>query len=126
MAPTGTKIRVLLADDHATTRRGLAALLAEEPDFEVVGHATDGHEAVELARELQPDVVVMDVNMPHLDGLGATRIITTELTVAVIGLSLHEEEYISTAMRSAGARACLAKSGPPEDLIAAIRKVRDE
>lgn len=116
------KIRVLLADDHPVMRQGLARLLQEEPDIEVVGEASDGHVAVALARQLQPDVVVMDVSMPHANGFDATRLIVAECPgVRVIGLSMHEEADMAAAMRQAGAAAYLTKGGPIEDLVAAIR-----
>jgi DNA-binding NarL/FixJ family response regulator len=118
----GERIRILLADDHQILREGLASLLSEEPDMEIVGEAGDGHEAIELARLTRPDVVLMDVTMPRLDGIQATRQITAEMSgVAVIGLSMHEEEDMALAMRSAGAVAYLSKGGPSEALIAAIR-----
>jgi DNA-binding NarL/FixJ family response regulator/signal transduction histidine kinase len=119
----GPRIRVLLADDHAVMREGMACLLREQPDIEIVGQASDGQEAVDLARQLKPDVVIMDVAMPHLDGLAATRLIMGEMPqVRVIGLSLHEAADMADAMRAAGAAAYLSKAGPADDLLAAIRK----
>lgn len=116
------RIRVLLADDHQILREGLASLLADEPDMEVVGEAGDGQEAIELARSTAPDVILMDVTMPGVDGIQATRQITSEISnVRVIGLSMHEEEDMAKAMRAAGASAYLSKGGPSEALIAAIR-----
>ncbi len=116
------KIRVLLADDHQILRQGLASLLSEEPDMEVVGEAGDGQEAIDLARTIQPDVVLMDVTMPRLDGIQATRLITSELSgISVIGLSMHEEDDMALAMRAAGAIAYLSKGGPSDALIATIR-----
>jgi signal transduction histidine kinase len=118
----GRKIRVLLADDHAVMRQGLAALLQEERDIEVIGQAADGWEALELARLLKPDVVIMDVTMPRLGGLDATRLISAEMPeVRVVGLSLHDAADMAKAMHEAGARTYLSKSDPVEDLIAAIR-----
>lgn len=116
-------IRVLLADDHKILREGLAGLLAEELDIEVIAEAADGQEAVELARRLRPDVVVMDITMPRLSGIEATRRIREELDgVSVIGLSIHEERDMSAAMHEAGACAYLNKAGPSEVLISAIRE----
>jgi len=118
----GRKIRVLVADDHEMMREGLAVLLRREPDIELVGGAFDGEVAVELARELRPDVVVMDVTMPRVNGIEATRRIVAELAgVSVIGLSMHEEADMAAAMREAGASGYLTKDGPPDALVAAIR-----
>jgi two-component system, NarL family, response regulator NreC len=118
----GQKLRVLLADDHAVMRDGLARLLQTQPDMEAVGQASDGIQAVEMALHLRPDVVVMDVNMPQLNGMEATYQILSQLpTVRVIGLSMYEEGDVAGAMRQAGAAAYLAKTSPPEALLAAIR-----
>ena len=119
---TGRKIRVLLADDHAVLRQGLAAILADQADIELVGQASDGVMAVDMARQLRPDVIIMDVTMPRLDGVEATRKIAGEMPeVRVIGLSLHEAADMAASMQEAGARAYLNKGGPAEELIAAIR-----
>jgi signal transduction histidine kinase len=118
----GRRIRVLLADDHHVMRQGLAMLLKEHRDIEVVGQASDGQMAVDLARQLCPDIIIMDVTMPRLTGVEATQIITAEMPeVRVIGLSLHDEADMGVAMRRAGAAAYLCKGGPAEDLVAAIR-----
>ncbi len=117
--------RVLLADDHQIVREGLMGLIQEQPDIAVIGEACDGQMAVEMARELKPDVVIMDVSMPQLNGIEATRRILAELpSVRVIGLSMHERETMAAAMRAAGAAAYLPKGGPSEPLIAAIRGAR--
>jgi len=118
------KIRVLLADDHKILRQGLAGLLMEEPDIEVVGEAGNGLEAVALAMQTQPDVVLMDVTLPEVDGIQATKRIIAELPqVRVIGLSMHEEKDLAAAMRAAGAVAYLSKGGSSNLLIATIRNV---
>jgi CheY-like chemotaxis protein len=116
------RIRVLLADDHEIVREGLASLLLEEPDMEIVGEAKDGVEAVELAATMHPDVILMDVTMPRLDGIEATRQIKARLPeVHVIGLSMHEEEDLARAMRQAGAAAYMSKNGCSDALVTAIR-----
>jgi PAS domain S-box-containing protein len=115
-------IRVLLADDHELLREGLVSILRDQPDMEVVGEACDGEGAVDLALKMRPDVVVLDVTMPLLSGIEATRRIKrTHPDTRIIGLSMHEQADIATAMREAGAVAYLAKDGPVEDLIEAIR-----
>jgi PAS domain S-box-containing protein len=121
--PSGVKqTRIVLADDHILMRQGLAGLLRLEPDFEVAGEASDGEAAVGLVRELRPDVVLMDVSMPGMDGIEATRIIHEEQPkVRVIGLSMFDANEKASAMREAGAVYYLAKSGPSEALIEAIR-----
>lgn len=123
--PQPQHIRVLLADDHAALRQGLIELLAGEPDIEVVGQATDGQEAVDLARRMQPDLVVMDVSMPKLTGIEATKLISRELPhTRVIGLSMHEKHEVATSMLEAGATAYLPKDAPMQLLVSAIRGER--
>jgi PAS domain S-box-containing protein len=125
LARTGGKLRVLLADDHPVLREGLVRLLREQPDIEVVGEAGDGEAAVRLARQLQPDVLVVDVSMPHVDGLEATRQLSAEQpALRIVALSMHEDDETERAMRDAGAAEYLVKSGPPERLVAAIRAFR--
>jgi signal transduction histidine kinase/ActR/RegA family two-component response regulator len=116
-------VHVLVVDDHRVMREGLKQLLTAEPDLVVVGEAADGQQAVELTRQLWPDVVIMDISMPTLNGIEATRVISAEYpTVRVIGLSMFEAAEQETAMREAGAVAFLSKSGPVEVLLAAIRE----
>ena len=123
----GTKIRVLVVDDHKAVREGLAGLLQSEPDIEVVGEAADGPQAIALAAELAPDVITMDVTMPGMSGIEATRIIVSRMPQAkVIGLSMHVDDSIATAMRKSGAVGYLTKDGPPEALLEAIRTCRSE
>ena len=121
-AGDGRELRILLADDHKIMRDGVAAILRKQPGMEVVAEAFDGEMAVELARHHRPDVVVMDVTMPALNGIEATRRITAELpSVRVVGLSMHDDEKMSAAMHDAGAVAYVTKGGPSDVLIAAIR-----
>jgi two-component system, NarL family, response regulator NreC len=118
------KIRILLADDHAILRRGLRALLERESDLEVVGEAADGRETVKMAEELSPDVVVLDVTMPNLNGIEAARQICGQgKPTAVLVLSMHSDEgYVLRALR-AGARGYLLKEAVESELILGIRAV---
>jgi len=121
-APKETPLRVLLADDHKVVREGLAALLNEQGDIEVVGQATNGQEAVDLAHALQPDVVVMDVAMPLMEGDEAVRQIKHDMPrTRVVGLSMHEEAGVVDKMRRAGVERYMLKTAPSEELLAAIR-----
>lgn len=121
----GRPTRVLLAEDHEVVREGLTRLLGFESDIEVVGEAADGAEAVALAAALKPDVILMDINMPRLNGIEATRIIHRQQPdVCVIGLSMFDDDLHAREMLNAGAVAYLSKSGPPSELIAAIGDAR--
>jgi CheY-like chemotaxis protein len=118
----GDIIRVMLADDHAVMREGLARLLSQEPGIEIVGEARDGQEAVELANKIQPDLILMDIGMPRLNGIDATRAIHAKNPdIRVIGLSMYEEGELSEDMRTAKAVAYVTKSAPKGDLFSAIR-----
>ncbi|MTE12328.1 response regulator transcription factor [Nocardia aurantiaca] len=121
-------IRVVIADDQALVRAGFAALLGAQEDVEVVGEADTGEQALELARALVPDVVLMDIRMPVLDGLAATRAIAADPALAavkVVVLTTFElDEYVFEAMRS-GATGFLVKHTEPADLIKAVRVVAD-
>ncbi|HXK60870.1 MAG TPA: PAS domain S-box protein [Acidobacteriota bacterium] len=117
------RIRVLLADDQEILREGLGGLLRDHPEFEVVGEAADGEQALQLARTLRPDVVVMDASMPRMNGIESTRVINRELPdVRVIGLSMYSEEEMGGAMLEAGAVAYLSKACPVDQLVAEIRR----
>jgi PAS domain S-box-containing protein len=116
-------VRVLLADDHAMLRQGLRSVLDAYADVEIVGEASDGEQAVLLAQSLQPEVVVMDVNMPGVDGIEATRRLRQEQpTIAVVGLSVHNNPQIERAMRDAGAAGFLTKDSAVEQLYVAIQE----
>ncbi len=117
-------IRVLLADDHAIVREGLRALLTREPDLEVVAEAADGHEALRRARETKPDVAAMDLSMPLLNGLEASRqMIDWERGPRPILLTMHaEDQYVLEAMRI-GIRGYVLKTQAGADLVQAIREV---
>ena len=118
----GVKTRIIVVDDHPLLRQALKSVLMKQQDFEVVAEAGDGVEAVNLVTELVPDVVIMDISMPGMNGIQATRIIHSELPeIRIIGLSMFQEGEQARAMRDAGAVAYLTKSGPSEDVIAAIR-----
>jgi DNA-binding NarL/FixJ family response regulator len=117
------KTRILLVDDHTLVRMGLRNLLASQPDIEVVGEAGDGQQGVEAAARLKPDVVLMDVAMPRMNGIQATqRIVAHDPHVKVIGLSMHNEEEIGAGMRKAGAVTYLQKDCGLEPLLRAIRE----
>ncbi len=117
-------IAVLLADDHKIMRDGLRLLIEREPDMEVVGEAADGRRTVQLVRELSPDVVIMDVTMPHLNGLEATRQIVAEAPkVKVIALSMHSDRRFVAGMLRAGGSGYLLKDCAFEELVRAIRTV---
>lgn len=117
-------IRIVLADDHEVMRTGLRLVLERQKDFQVVGEASDGREAVALAQQERPEVVVMDIGMPNLNGIEAARQVTASVPDAgVVILSMHSDEaYVLRALK-AGARGYLLKESPEADLIAAIRAV---
>ena len=117
-------ISILLADDHQVVREGLRALLDAEEDFRVVGEAADGRTTVQMAEEMQPDILVLDLIMPALGGLEATRQIARACpNTKIIVLSMHSDEaYVLEALKN-GARSYVLKSSPGEELIRAIRKV---
>ena len=120
----GKKITVIIADDHAILRQGTAALLRQESDLHIVGEASTGEEAVDLAHLHKPDVIIMDVRMPVLSGVEATRQISRELPgVRVIVLTAHnDDQYVFSAVE-AGASGYLLKTAPVTELIDAIRQV---
>ena len=116
--------RVLLADDHKILRQGLQTLLQNEPDIEVVGQADNGRDAIELAKELQPDVVIMDVAMPDVSGIEATReLLNAVPTSKVVALSMHSDQRFVAGMLAAGASGYLLKDAAFEELALSIRTV---
>jgi two-component system response regulator NreC len=119
-------IRILLADDHTVMRSGLRLLLERQPNLQVVGEAADGHEAVTLAAAVKPDVVVMDIAMPHLNGVEAARQIAMQNPqIAIAILSMHSDESYVIRSLKAGARAYLLKDSAEADLIEAIHAIME-
>ena len=119
-------MRILIADDHAGMRQNLVRMFEDVPEMQVVAEAVDGCVAVELARELTPDVVIMDVEMPRLDGIDATRQIVTECPgIRIVGLSTHRSNAYVKAMLAAGASAYVLKDDMLGDLIEAVEAVTD-
>lgn len=114
--------RIILADDHRILREGLVAMLRREPDLDVVGEAADGLEAVRLAKELQPDIVITDISMPGLNGIEAIRLILAHVPgVRALCLSVHEETRLVAAVMDAGASGYLLKECAYEELLRAVR-----
>jgi len=121
--PQGSPIRILLAEDHTIVRQGLRTLLEEYPNLAVVGEASNGEEAVFMAGKLQPAIVLMDITMPKMDGITATRLIKTNFPhIAVIGLTVNPYRYNIDAMHKAGASEVLSKENAVGDLFAAIQR----
>jgi two-component system response regulator NreC len=117
-------VKVVLADDHRIVREGLKAILASEPDFEIAGEASNGRETVTLARKIEPDVIVMDVSMPDLNGIDATqRIMDMGLGCRILALSGHAEEQFVKGMLQAGAVGYLLKECAGEELTLALHTV---
>lgn len=116
-------LRVLVVDDHALMRNGFTLMLSAEDDIEVVGEAADGAAAIERARELRPDVVLMDVQMPVLDGIAATReIVAAELAKVLVLTTFDRDDYLFAAL-AAGSSGFLLKNSDPDDVVAAVRTV---
>jgi DNA-binding NarL/FixJ family response regulator len=117
----GNSMRIVIADDEGILRQGLSALIREQPDMEVVGEAQDGWQAVALAKELKPDAVVMDIGMPNLNGVDATRQILAENpNIKVVALSMHPDRHYVTEILKAGALAYVLKSYFVDELIKAL------
>ncbi|HLC29367.1 MAG TPA: response regulator transcription factor, partial [Dehalococcoidia bacterium] len=123
-APEDARVRVLIAEDHALVRDGIRELLERQSDIEVVGEAADGEEAVQLARQLQPDIVLMDISMPRLNGVEATRIIKQSSPhIAVLVLSAYDDDAYVFAVFEAGAAGYLLKSAKSIEVVDAVRAV---
>lgn len=117
-----SKIRILIADDHSIVREGVRMILDGQEDFEVVGEASTGRQALEEARRLRPDVVVMDISMPDMTGIEATAKIRAELPqTQVMGLTMHEDESYVFELLKAGAAGYVLKRAAAEDLVTAVR-----
>jgi len=119
-------IRIVVADDHQIIRQGLRMLFDSEADMELVGEAENGEQAVQLAGELDPDIVVMDIGMPVMDGFAATRQLQAEHPeIKVVALSMHDDRAFLEGMKAAGAEGYVLKDAAFEDLTAAIRQILD-
>jgi two-component system response regulator NreC len=117
-----SKISILIADDHSIVREGVRMILDGQEDFEVVGEASTGRQALEEARRLKPDVVVMDISMPDMNGIEATKKIRGELPdTQVMGLTMHEDESYVFELLKAGAAGYVLKRAAAEDLVSAVR-----
>ena len=120
------KLKVLLVDDHALVRRGFRRMLEDEPSFQVVGEASDGLEAVQLAEQLRPEVIVMDCALPQINGIEASRrILTKQPGTAILMLSMHSEDTLVRQALEAGAKGYVLKNAMNLDLVSAIKKVAE-
>ena len=117
------KIKLLIADDHAILRQGLRRILEAEPDMSVIGEAGTGVDAVKRARQLKPDVVIMDISMPEQDGIESMRQIVKTLSSRVLILTVHTEHHVISEAVSAGASGYLAKDSLDHELVSAVRTV---
>ena len=120
------KVRILIADDHGIVRKGLRLQLEQHEEFQVVGEASDGREAVRLAEELSPDVIIMDIAMPNLNGIQATtQLVKKNPSLGVIMLSMHSDESYLTRTLTAGAKGYLLKDSADRDLYRAVQSVSE-
>jgi DNA-binding NarL/FixJ family response regulator len=116
--------KILVADDHEVVRQGIRAILQTRPEWEICGEATDGREAIRLAQQLQPDVIIMDITMPHLSGLEASQeIAKLQLPSRVLIFTMHESKSLAPSVRRAGAHGYVVKSRAARDLIAALDRL---
>lgn len=117
-----SKINLLLVDDHEIVRTGLRMLLDSQPDIEIIGEASSGRQAIELAQSLNPDVIIMDLTLPDISGIETTRLIkSTQPAIEIVALTIHEDEQHFFEMLKAGASGYVPKRAAPEDLLTAIR-----
>ncbi|MBS0630787.1 MAG: response regulator transcription factor [Verrucomicrobia bacterium] len=124
MSEPDRKLRILLVDDHPLVREGVRACLTRVPHLEIVGEAGDGVEALAMVRQLAPDVVLMDVNMPRMNGLEATARLRVEAPkVRVLALTIHDRAEYTMQLMHSGASGCVTKDAPPAELIHAIEAV---
>src|SRR5438876_2881589 len=120
-------LRIMVADDHEVVRKGLVSLLQAQPEWQVCGEAGDGREAVEKAIQLKPDILILDIGMPSLNGLEATRqILKTTPNARVLILTLHDSDQVVREVLNAGARGFLLKSDAARDLVAAVDALRHD
>jgi DNA-binding NarL/FixJ family response regulator len=127
MVNSSIPIRLLVADDHEIFRDGLKMMLRKQPNFEVVGEAANGEELIQLSKELNPDIVITDIQMPKMDGIEATRHLSRQQPgIGIIALSMFGEENLIVDMLEAGAKGYLLKNAHKEEIIDAIKTVFDE
>ncbi len=124
-APTVGKVRVLLVDDHTVVRQGLRRLLETDHQIEIVGEAGDGRTAIEMSRRLRPNVVIMDIVLPEMNGVEATRQIASQGTVSVLIFTMHDDDVTVRQSLRAGARGYLLKSSEGQDLLKAVKALGD-
>ena len=116
--------RILVADDHEVVRQGIRAILQARPEWEICGEAVDGRETIRLAKQLQPDVIVMDITMPHMSGLEASQeIARLQLPSRVLIFTMHESQSLAPSVRKAGAHGYVVKSRAARDLIDALERL---
>lgn len=125
--PEVEMLRILIADDHEVARRGIRAVLENHPGWEVCGEAKDGRESVELAATTRPDLILLDIGMPNLNGLEAARqILTTDPDIAILILTMHDSDNVVREVLRAGARGFLLKSDAGRDLVAAVEALQSQ
>jgi DNA-binding NarL/FixJ family response regulator len=116
--------RILIADDHEVVRQGIRAILQARPEWDICGEAVNGREAISLAKELRPDVVIMDITMPHMSGLEASlEIVKLQLPSRVLIFTMHESKSLAPSVRKAGAHGYVVKSRAARDLIDALERL---